>query len=237
VTPPTERAAALADQWLARYGILTRDAATVESVPGGFSAIYPVLRALEDAGRVRRGYFVSGVAATQFARASAIDLLRAARTPGATAEVHVLAATDPANPYGHLLPWPSAMDEADGVLPSFARAAGAMVVLVDGALTAFWRGRSTDIGVCLPVNEPDRSNAALALSRELAHLAVDEERHPGGLLITTVNGRPAELHAVGPCLQRTGFRKSALGYHVVRPGQRPTPATSTRQDGAEEDPC
>ncbi len=237
VPPPTERAAALADQLLARYGILTRDAATLESVPGGFSAIYPVLRALEDAGRVRRGYFVAGVAATQFARATAVDLLRAARTPGAQPDVHVLAATDPANPYGHLLPWPSVDERAGGAPPFFARAAGASVVLVDGALTAFWRARSTDIGVCLPPDEPERSTAAAALAHELARLAGDSDHHPEGLLITTVNGRAADAHPLAPFLGRIGFRKSALGYHVVRPGQRPTPATSSRQDGGEEDSC
>jgi ATP-dependent Lhr-like helicase len=233
----TDRAAALADQLLSRYGILTRDAAALENVPGGFTAIYAVLRALEDAGRVRRGYFVGGVAATQFARPSAIELLRAARTPGAHAEVHALAATDPANPYGHLLPWPSALDEGDGVLPSCARAANATVVLVDGTLAAFWRNRSTDVGVCLPAHEPERSRTATGLARELARLAVDEEGHPRGLLITTVNGRPADTHPVAPFLQRAGFRRSAMGYHVVRPGQRPTPATSNRQDGTEEGLC
>ena len=104
------RAKALAEQLLARHGVLTRPAVMAEGVAGGFSALYPVLKALEEAGRVRRGYFVAGLGGSQFALPGALDRLRAVREAaaddeGATAAA-VLAATDPANPYGGVLPWP-----------------------------------------------------------------------------------------------------------------------------------
>ena len=116
----TERARALAGQLLARHGILTRDAVATEGVAGGFSAVYPVLRALEEQGRVRRGYFVAGLGGLQFAEPGALERLRARREPDPeSALAVVLAAADPANPYGAALPWP----RADTVRPQ--RAAGA----------------------------------------------------------------------------------------------------------------
>ena len=89
--------------------MLTREAVARTGIDGGFSAVYPVLRAMEDAGRIRRGYFVDGLGAAQFALAGALDRLRAVRDaadPPATGAVHLLAAADPANPYGAALPWP-----------------------------------------------------------------------------------------------------------------------------------
>ena len=103
---PTESATALAQQLLARYGILTREVAAAENVSGGFGAVYDILKALEDAGRIRRGYFASGVGATQFALPAALDLLRSLKEQPEEPEVVVLAATDPANPYGTILRWP-----------------------------------------------------------------------------------------------------------------------------------
>ena len=213
----TAWAAALTDQLLARYGVLTRDATTVESVPGGFAALYPVLRALEDAGRIRRGYFVSGIAATQFARPSAVDMLRSMRECGESPVAVVLAATDPANPYGHVLPWPSGTSADGGTVAAFARTVGAMVVMIDGNLAAFWRTGSTDVAIMLPDDEPDRTRTARALATELARIAAVGEGRTGGLLISTVNGRPAERHAAGPLLVEAGFVRSAMGYHVARP--------------------
>ncbi len=123
----TERAHALAHQLLERHGVLTREAMRAEGVRGGYSAVYPVLKALEESGQIRRGYAVAGLGAAQFAAAGAIDRLRGERETDARAPVVVrLAATDPAQPYGAALPWP---DNAGRP----ARAAGASVVLVDGA--------------------------------------------------------------------------------------------------------
>ena len=101
-------------------------------------AVYPVLRALEEAGRIRRGYFVDGLGAAQFALAGAVDRLRAVRDrpspAGDRRVVHLLAAADPANPYGAALPWPR-RDETDR--RPFQRAAGAYVVLVDGVAALY----------------------------------------------------------------------------------------------------
>jgi len=130
---PTEAAAALAGVLLDRHGVLTRAAARGEGVAGGFAAVYPVLRAMEESGRIRRGYFVTGLGGAQFALPGAVDRLRAFRDgvpegfPGAV----VLAATDPANPYGVALAWP----ETEGARPQ--RAAGAFVVLVDGLASLY----------------------------------------------------------------------------------------------------
>jgi ATP-dependent Lhr-like helicase len=107
-----ERRAALARALLARYGVLTREAVRAEGHAGGFGAVYDVLRAMEDAGRVRRGYFVEGLGAAQFAEPGADDALRALREPPPEPATVVLAATDPASPYGAALPWPGVTSPA-----------------------------------------------------------------------------------------------------------------------------
>ena len=102
----TEWSTATAQQLLSRYGVLTREVAAAEGIVGGFSAVYDVLKAMEDAGRIRRGYFVTGVGATQFALPAALELLRSLRDAPDEPEVVVLSATDPANPFGTMLKWP-----------------------------------------------------------------------------------------------------------------------------------
>ena len=123
---PTERLHALAGALLQRYGVLTREDAVAEGVPGGFAALYPVLRAMEEAGKIRRGYFVDGLGASQFALPGAVDRLRGVRH--GEHRVVALAATDPANPYGVAIPWPASAGRT-------ARVAGAFVVLNGGAAT------------------------------------------------------------------------------------------------------
>lgn len=127
---PTRRTHAQAEQLLARHGVVTRGAVVSEQVPGGFAGVYRVLAAFEDAGRCRRGYFVEGLGAAQFATAGAVDRLRGHTTTGEKPVAVALAATDPANPYGAALPWPDPLSEG-GHRPG--RKAGALVVLVDGA--------------------------------------------------------------------------------------------------------
>ncbi|MCB9669280.1 MAG: DEAD/DEAH box helicase [Alphaproteobacteria bacterium] len=127
IGPPadaTERAHARALALLDRYGVASPKAAQVEAVPGGFGAVYPVLRAMEEAGKARRGWFVETLGGAQFAQAGAVDRLRACRTPDRGAVL--LAATDPANPYGAVLAWPERAD------PQPRRDAGALVVLQAG---------------------------------------------------------------------------------------------------------
>lgn len=127
----TERAHAIANQLLDRHGIVTREAVRADGIPGGFAAVYPVFRALEEAGRIRRGYFVSGLGAAQFARPGVVDALRAQRAECGVAVV--LSASDPAQPYGAALAWP----DTNAGAPRPTRAAGAFVVLVDGRPVAF----------------------------------------------------------------------------------------------------
>ena len=95
----------MAQQCLTRYGIVTRETALAENIPGGYNTIYPALRIMEESGFIRRGMFVAGLGAAQFAMPAAVDMLRSLRTDPTEAEAVVLAASDPANPYGSLLPW------------------------------------------------------------------------------------------------------------------------------------
>ncbi len=112
-------------QLLDRHGVLTREAVLAEGAPGGFAGVYAVLRALEESGKVRRGYFVDGLGAAQFALPGAVERIRDLREVTREASVVALAAADPAQPYGAALPWPDSAGR-----PS--RTAGAYVVLSDG---------------------------------------------------------------------------------------------------------
>ncbi|QIK76244.1 ATP-dependent helicase [Nocardioides piscis] len=131
----TRRAHATAEHLLERHGVVTRGAVMQERIPGGFAGVYKVLSAFEDTGRCRRGYFIEGLGAAQFGTAGAIDRLRTFTEVDQTKAVALaLAATDPANPYGAALPWPTS-DNGGGHRPG--RKAGALVVLVDGLLTLY----------------------------------------------------------------------------------------------------
>jgi ATP-dependent Lhr-like helicase len=124
---PEERAKALAEMLIDRHGVVTRSVALAEGIAGGFAGLYPVLSAMEDAGSVRRGYFVEGLGGAQFGHPGAVDRLRSVDDAGLV----VMAAADPANAYGAALPWP------DHETSRPARRAGAHVVLGDGELVAF----------------------------------------------------------------------------------------------------
>ena len=128
------RAHARAEVLLERHGVVTRGAVAGERTPGGFAGVYPLLAALEETGRCRRGYFVEGLGAAQFGPVGAVDRLRTFAEVSPTQHeptVVTLAATDPANPYGAALPWPAGEGHRPG------RKAGAVVVLVDGELAAY----------------------------------------------------------------------------------------------------
>jgi ATP-dependent Lhr-like helicase len=209
---PTERTKALAEQLLARHGVLTRDAVAFEELPGGFSAVYPVLRALEEAGRVRRGYFVAGRGGLQFAQPGALERLRQRREPAdEDPQGVVLAATDPANPYGMALPWPRE------VSVRLQRTAGAHVVLVDGALSAFLTGNGRDVIPLLPEVEPDRARVARAAGQALARWAVATRRPALGWA-----SAPGASLAEGPlalALTGAGFRRSGPGFRIDVPAE------------------
>jgi ATP-dependent Lhr-like helicase len=110
-----------AQQLLARHGVVTRESLAFENIPGGFSTVYPVLKLMEESGRLRRGYFVTGLGATQFALPGAVDRLRSLRDAPEVAEVAVLAATDPANPYGATLPWSRPQSASTSISPRKSR--------------------------------------------------------------------------------------------------------------------
>ncbi len=203
----TERRAALARTLLERYGVLTREAAAAEGVQGGFSAVYEVLKAMEEAGKVRRGYFVAGLGATQFALPGADDRLRAVREAPAEARVLVLAATDPANPYGAALAWPG---DEEGKAGRAQRAAGAYVVLRDGAVIGYLGRSERDLVTFLPAEEPDRGHAAEALARALAGIVESGRRKT--LLVEKIDGVTAEGAELGRVLAEVGFSATSKGY-------------------------
>jgi ATP-dependent Lhr-like helicase len=221
----TAWSAAVAQQLLARYGIVSREVAAAEGLEGGFGAVYEVLRSMEERGRIRRGYFIAGVGAAQFAVPAAIDLLRSLRRDPEEPEVVHLAATDPANPYGSIIDWPSgAAGDAAGRGPT--RSAGARVVLVDGRLAAWIPRTRQGLIALLPDAEPDRGRVGRAVARELAALALTGEGRDGGLLVGEINGLPAEDHPLAPYLRQAGFLTSPLGYYRQR---ERTPATRESQ--------
>ncbi|HWE22526.1 MAG TPA: hypothetical protein VG496_01175, partial [Myxococcales bacterium] len=205
---PTERSMALAQVLLARYGVLTREAVHAEGIAGGFAAVYDVLKAMEESGRARRGYFVAGLGATQFALPGADERLRALRDAPDEPQTLVLAATDPANPYGAMLPWPAR--DGDSEAARAQRSAGAYVVLVSGELVA-WLGRGEqNLLTFLPAEEPQRTRRARALASALAQL-VDSGRRRA-LLIARVDGQPVHTSALAPLLVANGFSAGQKGY-------------------------
>jgi ATP-dependent Lhr-like helicase len=219
----TEASHALALQLLNRYGVLMRESVAAENVPGGFSAVYDVLKALEESGRIRRGYFVAGLGATQFALPAAVDLLRRLRTepPQEKPEFVQLAATDPANPYGSVLPWPAlpvAEEDSESAPRILTRAAYAEVVLRNGQLVAWLRRSNPNLLIFLPNDEPERSQVAAGLAHFLAARGQERLRGGGhqGVLITSINGQPVAGHPMARCLMDAGFHPGPLGMHLRR---------------------
>ncbi|HEY8642318.1 MAG TPA: DEAD/DEAH box helicase [Candidatus Dormibacteraeota bacterium] len=185
----TERLHAEAGVLLQRQGVLTREAVVGEGWAGGFAALYPVLRAMEEAGKIRRGYFVQGLGGSQFALPGAVDRLRGAREP--EGRILALAATDPANPYGTLLPWPATAGRP-------ARAAGAYVVVEDGELKLYLErgGRSL-----LTFGQVDVGHV-VALLAALKKIKVEVQR---------VDGIDVHASALAPLLREAGFGSSPRG--------------------------
>jgi ATP-dependent Lhr-like helicase len=242
----TQWSANLAQQLLVRHGIVLRETAIAENVPRGYPTIYPALKTMEDAGWVRRGMFVAGLGAAQFAMPAALDMLRGLRSEPETLETLFLAATDPANPYGASLPWPrrvsqtTSQDSGDAAssLPAedrnttniaegasandgtstraLSRTSGAGVVLINGNLTAFLRRRNQEIQVFLPEAEPERPRFARELAKKLAELAISRQDRKTGLLVGTINGEPARSHFLARFLEESGFLDTAVGFQMRR---------------------
>jgi len=206
VPTDTERRTALTSSLLERYGVLTREAVHAEEIAGGFSAVYPIAKAMEEAGRARRGYFVAGLGAAQFALPGADDRLRSLREdpPREESRTVVIAATDPANPYGAALPWP----EREGARPQ--RVAGAQVILRDGHLTA-WLGRADrNLLTFLPESEPEASETAAAIAGALAGLVESGRRRV--LLVGKVDGEDPSRSPLAQYLREAGFLSGSRGF-------------------------
>ena len=165
----TRQAHHLATQLLERYAVVCREAAAAEDIAGGFSAVYDVYKTMEAAGKVRRGYFVEGVGGAQFAHAFAIERLRAQRQgsandpPGA---VQILAALDPAQVYGALLPWPQKATE-DG--RALRRVAGAWVISYQGALLGYVDAKGASLVTFMATRaQPDAAALLVAGCKRIA---------------------------------------------------------------------
>ena len=219
---PTRRSHALAEALLDRHGVVTRGAVMAERVPGGFAGVYAVLKAFEEAGRVRRGYFVEGLGAAQFAAPGAVDRMRSLSTPREDeplwtspvpggwesqrrrrdeARAVVLASTDPANPYGAALSWPTTEGHKPG------RKAGALVVLVDGWLVLYVeRGGKTLLSFTDATDAVGPAADALALAVRDGAL--------GKLTVEKTDGAPALASALGAALEAAGFHPTPRGLRL-----------------------
>jgi ATP-dependent Lhr-like helicase len=209
---PTEWSANVAQQLLVRNGIVMRETALAENVPGGYPVIYPALRKMEESGWIRRGMFVAGMGAAQFATTGAVDMLRTLRADPERPETLHVAATDPANPYGALLGWP----RDEGEPHAMSRTSGASVIVVNGRLAAFLRRKSPAIRVFLAENEPERSMVARETARKLAEVAIRRQGRRSGLLIGEIDGAPAREHFLAGFLEEAGFVPTANGYQMRR---------------------
>ena len=197
----TERAHARAMSLLGRHGIVSREVTALEGTPGGFRTTYQIFRALEEAGKVRRGYFVEGLGGAQFALPGAVDRLRRARDTGVDAKVTVLSAVDPANPYGWLLPWPAPTENPDH---KPRRVAGATVVLVDGTPVLYLNRSGQKLRTF--ANHEDGLGRAVHALREVAR------RRRGKLLrIEEVDGAPARTSPHAARFREQGFTADHRG--------------------------
>jgi ATP-dependent Lhr-like helicase len=195
----TERAHALASQLLDRHGLLARDSMGIEVAPGGFGSVYRVLRTMEEAARVRRGYFVQGLGGAQFAYPGIVDRLRRVRESSDDGVARLLAATDPASPYGWLVPWPAFGGVSDRP-PQ--RAVGARVVLVGGQAVLYaQRG-----GRHLRIRYDSPGELVVKAVEALAPLARHTRRRQ--LEVQAIDDEDALLSRWREAFEQAGFRAS-----------------------------
>ena len=206
----TIHARATAELLLDRYGVVTRGSVMAENILGGFGLMYKVLARLEEAGRCRRGYFIEHLGAAQFAVPATVDRLRSYSEDTQLARPEpvalALAATDPANPYGAALPWPALSVEAgSGHRPG--RKAGALVVMVDGALVLYVeRGGKTLL--VFTEEEPVLAAAGAALVDVVKRGAVDK------LVMEKVNGHGILDTPVAAALTHAGAYSTPKGLRI-----------------------
>ncbi|MCA8921276.1 MAG: DEAD/DEAH box helicase, partial [Planctomycetes bacterium] len=201
---PTERAHALASSLLERYGVVSRAAVQAEGLPGGFAAVYGVLGALEERGLVRRGHFVARLPGAQFALPGAVERLRSERGPEGAPRAVQLAAIDPANPYGALVPWPEVPEGA----PKPQRRLHCSVTLVEGAPVVFWK-RGLKAAATFPAaQDPELLQAALTKIRG------GLEPHQA-LQLEELDGAPAREAPLADAFARAGFLPSYRGLRAT----------------------
>ena len=202
------RRAATAARLLDRHGVVTRGAVTAERVPGGFAGAYAVLKVMEEGGRCRRGYFVDGLGGAQFAAPGAVDRLRGMAEAPRDPQTVVLAAADPANPYGAALAWPErpgAEDGRPGHRPG--RKAGAVVALVDGELALYVeKGGRTLLTFSDDRDRLGRAADALALAVRDGAL--------GRLAVEKADGEAVLDSPLAQALTAAGFRPSTRGLRL-----------------------
>jgi len=185
---------ALAELLLERQGIVTRDGVRGEGIPGGYGAVYGQLRALETLGVCRRGYFVEGLGGAQFALPGAVERLRELRPrEDEEPEPLVLAAADPAQPYGASIPWPKRAGARA------ARVAGAHVVLLGGEAALFVErgGRSL-----VPLRDPEEGWLRIALTALVEHVKKGGAKR---LAVERFDGEPVGETEIMPLLLDVGF--------------------------------
>ncbi len=233
----TQWSANVAQQLLVRHGLVMRETAIAENIPRGYPTIYPALKTMEDSGWIRRGMFVAGLGAAQFAMTPAVDMLRGLRVDPPTPETIFVAATDPANPYGTILAWPRANAEeiSDGAAHGMSRTSGAGVILVNGRLAAFLRRRNPAIRVFLPDSEPERTKVAREVARKLAELAIRRQGRRSGLLIGEIDSVLAREHFMARFLEEAGFLNTALGFQMRRVAPITALPEASPDDDAERD--
>ena len=199
---PAEELAGQVFGLLDRYGVVTRGTVLTEGGEGGFGAAYRAMATMEETGQCRRGYFIEGLGAAQFALSGAVDRLRAQQREPEEPTALVLAACDPANAYGAALPWP----EREGHRPG--RKAGALVVLVDGALVFYVeRGGKTLLSFSEDERRLNPAARALAAAVQQGHLGkLTVERADGGHVFGSAG--------VSSALQEAGFRMTPQGLRL-----------------------
>jgi len=196
-----QRMRATSEILLERYGIVTREQALAEGVPGGFSSLYPELSNLETLGTARRGYFVEGLGGAQFALGGAVERLRGLRTDEPAGGL-VLAATDPANPYGASLAWPKRSDDADpGRRPQ--RVPGAYVITLDAEPVLYVERSGKGL---LALRDPAEGSWLPEALEALAD-AVHRGRLPMRLQVERFDGEPIIGSPYESVLTDAGFRQ------------------------------
>ena len=223
----TVQAVALVESLLDRYGVVTRDIALAAGVPGGLSTLYPVLRAMEEAGDLARGMFVEGMGPAQFAQRETVEALRASAQPAdasAPASLVALPADDPACLFGAGIPWPDVAWDAAGEAPAVdsalvaarpARREGALVVVADGA-PVLWAAPRLKSLLAFSADEKLLEAAVAALVASV-RAALKREGAPAArrkIVVEHFNGRDVLATPAASWLQSAGLVRLPDGFRL-----------------------